>query len=263
MIIPLSNWCFIVNIIISIGLPIGVLIYFLIRKRRCVKAYFIGMLVFVVSQIFLRIPLIQVVLPKMDWYLNMQITYPILLFAFLGITAGIFEEVGRFIGFKAGLKTNRTWLDGIAFGLGHGGIEAILLVAVSNIKSMIIVNAINNGTFEAAKFGISEETAMKLFGNLNNVDVLCGGVERISTIILHVFLTLVVLYGIRKGKKIYLGLAIILHGIVDFLVVTIKSFGATNIEIEVGLFIFAIVLLVLIIKSKGLFEDKENANEIL
>ena len=40
----------------------------------------------------------------MDWYIEISIVSPIIIMIFLGLTAGIFEEIGRYLGFKT-LKT--------------------------------------------------------------------------------------------------------------------------------------------------------------
>ena len=88
---------------------------------------FTGAAVFILFQLVTRIPLIQLVLPGMDWYketIQSNIwTYGL----FLGFTAGLFEEVGRYLAFILILK-NLDWKNAVAFGIGHGGIEAILLV---------------------------------------------------------------------------------------------------------------------------------------
>ena len=148
--------CFIVNIIISIGIPLGILIYFAIKKKQFVKPFLVGALVFLVSQVVLRMPLLNGVVAKTDWFYNMSVLNPILYAVFLGLTAGIFEEVGRFIGFKTGLKKNRTWYDGIAFGLGHGGIEAILFAGISSIQNLYVIFSLNNGTFNSSLVGASK-----------------------------------------------------------------------------------------------------------
>lgn len=256
--ISISNWSFILSIFISIGIPLYSLIYILLKKKRYIKSYFMGVLVFVVSQIILRLPIIQVVLPKFDWYGNMQIFYPVVYIIFLSFTAGIFEEIGRFIGFK-GLKKNRTWQDGIAFGLGHGGIEAMLIVGLTNIGNMSIVNAINNGTFDSTKLGISESQVLNAFKGITNLDIVLGGVERISAMILHVFLTMIVLYVIKERKKVYLLVSIVLHGLVNFIVVSLANNGVSNLIIELGFFMLAVVMLIMIIKSKKIFEKLDSS----
>lgn len=257
--ISIGNWSFILSIFISVGIPLCSLIYILLKKKRYIKSYFMGVLVFVVSQVILRLPIIQVILPKFHWYENMQIFYPVVYIIFLSFTAGIFEEIGRFIGFK-GLKKNRTWQDGIAFGLGHGGIEAMLIVGLTNISNMSIVNAINNGTFNSSKFGISESQIIDIFKNVTNLDIVLGGVERISAMILHVFLTIIILYAIKERKKVYLLVSIMLHGLVNFIVVFLVNNGVSNLIVEIGFFIVALAMLGMIVKSKKVFEKLDNSH---
>ncbi|TMC55228.1 MAG: YhfC family intramembrane metalloprotease, partial [Chloroflexi bacterium] len=48
----------------------------------------------------------------------------------LGLAAGIFEEVARWVAYRYFLKTTRTWREALMFGTGHGGMEAILLGVV-------------------------------------------------------------------------------------------------------------------------------------
>lgn len=250
--------CFVINIIICFGIPIGALIYFIRTKKKVVKSFFIGMAVFLIFQIFTRIPIIQFLLPKMDWYNVMTVANPVLYGLFLGITAGLFEEVGRFLGFKAGLKNNRSWIDGIAFGFGHGGIEAMVITGIASISNLVILIGLNNGTFDANKLGMSEESLRALFNGTSNMMILFGGIERIFAITIQIALTLLVLYGIRKRKLIYLGIAILLHTIIDSPIVILpKVFGIGIAGIEIWAGISAIAALIFIIKSKGLFKRLE------
>ena len=254
--------CFIVNIIISIGIPLGILIYFAIKKKQFVKPFLVGALVFLVSQVVLRIPLLNGVVAKTDWFYNMSVLNPILYAVFLGLTAGIFEEVGRFIGFKTGLKKNRTWYDGIAFGLGHGGIEAILFAGISSIQNLYVIFSLNNGTFNSSLVGASEETVRGIFDSTSSIMVLYGGIERISAIIMHIGFTMLVLYGINKGKKaLYLLWAILAHGVVDTTVVVVQQVGASIHMVELICIVFAIILLFGTIKVKGRFDNFKGVEE--
>lgn len=250
--------CFIINIIICFGIPIGVLIYFIVTKKKVAKSFFIGMAVFLIFQVFTRIPIIQLVLPKIEWYNVMSVANPVLYGLFLGITAGVFEEVGRFLGFKIGLKNNRRWIDGIAYGFGHGGIEAMVITGIASISNLVMLIGLNNGTFDASKLGMSEESLRALFNETGNMMILLGGVERIFAITIQIALTLLVLYSIRKRKLIYLGIAILMHTIIDSLAVILsKVFGIGIAGIEIWAGISAIAALIFIIKSKGLFKRME------
>ncbi|KGM92787.1 YhfC family intramembrane metalloprotease [Clostridium botulinum] len=243
----LLSICFVINIIICFGIPIGYLIYSFINNKENVKFYFFGMLAFIVSQVFLRIPLMKNVLPKMDWYIEITTFYPLVYSMFLGLTAGIFEEIARFLGFKLAIRKKVKWSNGIAFGIGHGGIEAIMFTGIVNIRNLKMI--------------ISEETIRSTFLKVNSMHILLAGMERISAIIIHVGLSLLVLYGIRKRKKIYLGLAILIHGTIDSFIGIFTTLGFDIYFIEVWCVVFAIILGIFIIKSKKMFGGYEIENE--
>lgn len=233
-----------INIIISFGIPIGALVYFIRKKNRCVKPYFIGMLVFFISQMILRIPLLNNVISKMDWYMEMSTFYPVIVMIFLGLTAGVFEEVGRYLGFKIALRNNRRWIDGIAFGIGHGGIEAMLLLGMASLQNLFIVISKGN------------ESVLNILYS-NGPYILLGGLERIFAIMIHIGLTMIVLYGINKNKIRYLFLAIILHGLVDFIVVLLSSLGINILLVEGWVGICALGGLIVTIKYKRVFEKNK------
>lgn len=243
-----------INIIICFGIPIGYLIYLIAAKKTGVKPFFIGSLVFLVSQIFLRLPIIQYFLPKLDWYSIMTTLYPVIYSIFLGATAGIFEEVGRFLGFKLGLKNHRSWSNGIAFGMGHGGIEAMLITGIANIQNLIILISLKNGTFDGSKLGMTEENLRALYEATTSINVLLGGIERIFALSIHIGLTLLVLYGINRRKNLYLGLSILIHAVIDAPLGIFMNLGFNIYLIELWCGICAAVLLIFSIKSKKLFE---------
>src|SRR5689334_21668207 len=59
----------------------------------------------------------------------------------LGLLAGIFEETARYILFKKIRKSTDTWQNGIVIGLGHGGIEAILIgiLGITTLTQMMVM----------------------------------------------------------------------------------------------------------------------------
>lgn len=246
--------CFSINIIISIGLPIGVLVYIIVKRREYLKSYLIGALIFFLSQVVLRLPILNFLSVNADWYIMLSSIYPILYSIILGLSAGIFEEVGRFWGFKVGLKKNRTYKDGLAFGVGHGGIEAILITGISSISNLIAVISLHNGSFNSINYGMTAEEAIVVYGSLRGLEVLTGGFERLFAMCIHIGMTIMILYGINKSKKRYLLFAIIIHGIVDAMLGILQYFGIGIIGIELWVMMCAIVSVVYTIKCKGKFE---------
>lgn len=184
-------------------LPV-LLLALLMRKKRSVLLMFcLGMLAFFLSQMVLRIPLLQLLQRQLSFSM-FTLSSPVLYLLFLAFTAGVFEEVARFLCFRSTRKRHDELWDALAFGLGHGGIEAMLLVGIPLLQ-----------------FDVS----------MNNVVVACF--ERVTTIALHVALSIIVWKGVQKHQLRYLFIAIFLHMGVNSL--TGLPFGILGIELLIFL----------------------------
>ncbi|MFD3158592.1 YhfC family intramembrane metalloprotease [Haloimpatiens sp. FM7330] len=253
----------IIAIFISFGMPILLGIYFCKKYKATVKSIVVGAVVFLIFQIFTRMPLLSY-LQNVEWYKSI-VNKPMVIALFLGVTAGLFEEIGRFIGFKFFLKDRLNWKNGVACGVGHGGIEAIVLVGIANINNLIYSLMINNGTFdEITGSKISHVLSMQIKNQLiysPNYYFLVGGIERIFAISIHIALSLIVLYAVKNRKSIYLFVAILLHAVLDTPVAYMVMKGISIVFIEAYTLIFAIAALVFIIKVKQIDNDNRNFNE--
>lgn len=203
-----------ISLIIGIFLPIGFLAVALIT-RKYLKPLLLGMLCFFVTQILLRLPLLQLLSRSSD-FLFFEGTQPLFFGILLALSAGLFEETGRFVFMKLGLPKKNSWTTGVWFGLGHGGIEALLVYGLP----VLMV------------------PAAQASGNL-----LVGGIERIFAVLLHVGMSLLVLYGMQKNQKRYYFLALLVHTFVDALVTIIPlCFGNNILLIEAALILISMVL---------------------
>jgi uncharacterized membrane protein YhfC len=207
-------------------LPIGAAVYICRRYNTSWKAVAIGALTFILFQPIFRLPILKL-LQGTSWFTYNSVVNPWLIAIILGFSAGIFENVGRFVAFKFLLKNRLQWKNGIAYGLGHGGIEAILFAGVPLISAVIA--------------GISNP----LMINQPPALYLVGGLERISAMTFHIATSLMVLYGVRNKKYRYLLYAILVHGILDSSIGFIKNIAVF--EAWVGA--FAVILLVVIIRK--------------
>lgn len=245
-----------ISLILSIFVPLGLIIFLKLKYKISFKAVFIGVLVFFVFQVLLRIPIITY-LSQTSWYTINVASTPIILAIFLGFTAGLFEEGGRYIAFKFVLKKERKWKDGIAFGLGHAGIESILLVGLAYISNIVISFLINSGSFNilnnSTGSGQNLDKLKDILINTESYMFILGGFERLFVLTIHIGLTLIVLYGIRKGKKIYLLLAIFLHTGIDMIAVLSKNILIT----EGMILLISIGFLIFIFKAKNLFKNDD------
>ena len=206
----------IIGIAICYGLPITGLILLMRKRRGTGKAFVWGVAAFVVSQLLIRIPVLQLLLPNFAWFGVMQL-YPWRYGLFLGLTAGLAEETARWIAFRCFLKGRDTLEHGLAFGLGHGGIEAVLLVGLN-----MIAGAVMALTGQAAQFPADPGS------------VLVAGAERLFARAFHVGASLLIMYGVRTGRGVWFWLlAVALHGVMDAAVVILPAeFGVGVLGIE-------------------------------
>lgn len=169
-----------------------------------------------VSQLLIRIPILQLVLPGFGWYSLLQLN-PWGYGLFLGLTAGLAEESARWIAIGAFLRERHSLEHGLAFGLGHGGVEAMLLVGPNMIAGLAMVLS-GQGAMFPAEAG----------------SVLMAGAERLFAIAFHVGASLLVMYGVREGRALgYWIAAVALHTVLDAAVVILPTvFGVGGLGIE-------------------------------
>lgn len=256
MVSNMSITAMVISIVIAIVFPLALCIYFRIRYKISFVALGIGAAIFIVfSQVLERL-LHSYMLFGNSATADM-LKNPIIFGIYGGLAAGIFEEVGRFVGFKFLLKKSREWKDGIAYGIGHGGIEAILIGVLGNLNNIIYSKMINTGTFEnTLGHALPASTINQIKSSLINTSPILfavSGIERVLAVTLQLGLSLLVLYAIKKRKYIFLLLAIFIHALVDFLAVFLQQKGANIGLIEGIVLIFAIISFAFIIKSKKLF----------
>ncbi|QSX05221.1 YhfC family intramembrane metalloprotease [Sedimentibacter sp. zth1] len=251
----------VLDLIICFVIPIAVFIVIQLKCKKAFKAFSFGALAFFISQIVLRIPIITSLLPCFEWYTIFQDKYPYLYWIFLGLTAGIFEEVARFIFIKYFMKKNQRYIDGISFGLGHGAIEAILITGVSFATILVYSIMINNGTFVSNTVSIPKATADAIYTqciNLTFTNAILGGVERIFSMCIHIGLTMIVFIGVRNNKSfIYLIIAILVHGTIDSSIgLMSQMLGFSTIAMEAVFGAIAIVLVIysLCIKKRNIWQ---------
>lgn len=199
--------------------PITAALYCAVRRKR-VRAVVFGVLCFVLSQICIRMPLLQYVLPRSAGYLLFTYTHPVLYLAMLGTSAGVAEEVGRYLFLRAGNMSECA--DGVAFGIGHGGVEAVLFSGIPIV--MMLADPFPAATAEPS-------------------EILCASLERLSAMGIHVALSLLVLQSVQRRKLRLLLLAVLIHGLFDFAMVFLAQRGVNPWLVEAAAWIVAAVML--------------------
>ena len=215
----------------------------IIKKRNARwKAFLIGIAVFAVTQLLIRIPLLNL-LQNTAWFQIFTMTQTELYFILLAFSAGLFEEAGRYFGIRLFLKSDLlTWENGIVFGLGHGGIEAFWLAGIP-YTSLI------------AETVAGKNTALLL--TTPSAYFLLGGLERILAVLLHIGFSMLVFYAVKQRKTLYLLYAVAAHTLVDAAAVFMAQSGLSAWVLEGILAVFAALAVWLTIKMKSKINESE------
>ncbi len=139
------------------------------------------------------------------------------------VMAGVFEECGRHLILKYIMKKDRTRENAVMYGIGHGGIEILAVLLPGIITYLVVAVMFSQGDTQAAlrALNITEETAAAALPSVQAAAAFDYGmmamnvIERVSAMLLHIGLTVIVYYGVVNDKKACLPAAIALHMAMD------------------------------------------------
>lgn len=207
--VPVSTIvCVVFCLAISLVLPVLLLVLFARkhRKQGIVSAWLLGAAGFFVTQILIRLPILTV-LQTQPWFQAFSQNH---LFAYafsLAFTAGLFELAGRFAVAKL-MRKDLNYRRSLAAGLGHGGIEAMLLIGMTYVNNLIYIVMINSGYFDyliaqTAGLGVDISQLELIRTQLTEASpalFLLAGFERILAMTAHVAMSVLVCYGVAHKK---------------------------------------------------------------
>ena len=210
--------------LISIIVPIVLAIYLFRKKKQKISTLLIGAATFVVFALILEATINKLVLSNSSPF-GQDILHNIWLYgAYAGLAAGIFEEVGRFIAFKLILKKATNPDDSLMYGVGHGGIEAIILVGLQLTIIGVYAVIFNSNPGSGA---LSQDIldTLEPLSSSPAIYSLIAGIERMIAITLQIALSVIVFVGVKnKGKNYLIFIAILIHAFVDFMAVILMEF---------------------------------------
>jgi len=207
----------VVSAAICVVLP--VFIFFFWRKKYNLKAIplLCGIAVWIMFAYILQSIMHGLVLERTaDGTIKLLNESPRLYVIYAILAAGIFEESGRFIAFKLIRKRHNDIGTGISYGLGHGGIEATMLVGLLMINYILFSTMVNSGNTAAFGDDIDILAPIGVLQDTPSVMFLVGGIERIMALAVHISLSIVVLCSVVKKDVLWLyPVAIVLHAAVN------------------------------------------------
>ncbi len=185
---PLVVATFAVVALLEIAIPLALGFWIKRRFGAPWRIFLFGALFFIVVQV-VHTPLVLVTQnPLYTAFLPMGTTAALAgLAIYLGLMAGFFEEVGRYIVYRYFFPWRNVRLSregGLQFGAGWGGIESIFVafLVLSSMVSYIVL------TSDGGAIPLPDDPAVqaqvKTLQNLTPLDILPGLAERMMTIIL-------------------------------------------------------------------------------
>jgi uncharacterized membrane protein YhfC len=213
---------YVLNFSIMIFAPF-LLARFINNRRKTGWGLFgVGAVTFVLSQVG-HIPFNWLILRKLAWVpTDTAVPNNLLALAiFAGLSAGIFEESARYLTYRFWAKDARSWGKGLMLGIGHGGIEAILL-GILGAWGVFQLTAFSQGyllnLIPAEQMAMVEEQITAVF-SVPWYRALLGALERLLALAIHLSLSLLVMQGFVSKQRRWLILAILWHAVIDALAV--------------------------------------------
>ena len=203
------------TLVICFGVPLVLL--WIIRRQYQVslKSFFMGMIVFIIAtqvlEAFGHVYFLKLNQTTSNWFEN-----PLLYALYGGLMAGIFEETGRYLTFKWFLKKENRIQESISYGIGHGGIEAMLIVGTTYISNLVISILINQGRVE--QLGMIAESESSIITQLTQLSPMIfslAGYERLMTMLIQIGLSVLIFKAVREKTIYYYIGAILLHTLLD------------------------------------------------
>jgi len=234
----------ILNAGLMIGIPVAAALLIYKRGKSGFRPVWIGAAVFVLSQVghipfnqFLMVPGLRAL--GVDLAAQGGISLWVLGIA-AGLSAGIFEEVARFLALKFWLRKDTHTLLPVKYGIGHGGIEALLLglIALFALVQVVVlggegaVDLLPPEQVDLARSQLAAYWAVPWYYSV------LGAAERISAMAFQIGASILVYKSVRTKNYLYLIIAVIGHMVLDaFAVVAVKQLDF--LLLEGVIFIFA------------------------
>jgi uncharacterized membrane protein YhfC len=142
------------TIVFVIAYPVALAVVVRHRLQVGWRYFGFGALIFFLFQLVTRVPAVQVIQAIITPQLQRSPALQWAWLAVLVVTAGLFEEVGRYVGYRWLMRReDKTWAKAVMYGLGHGGLESMLLVgglAILSLVGVVALASINLDTLPPA-----------------------------------------------------------------------------------------------------------------
>ncbi|KMK75610.1 YhfC family glutamic-type intramembrane protease [Alkalihalobacillus pseudalcaliphilus] len=191
-----------ISVYAAIVIPIILILVAKLKFKVSMKSLLFGMLAFLLfSQILMNVIL--------TLFFSTEATRSlfgegILYVLIIAITGAVVVEIGRFLTLKYMLKKERNEKAALGFGVGFSSLETVLVLGFTSVSMLTAAVMMNEGLFEDQALADQLMTVSTGF-------IVFGVLEQLFSIVVHIALSLFILYAIASENKKYVYYAIAFH----------------------------------------------------
>lgn len=243
--------------VLAITIPVVLIVAWKMYTKRSLVPFWVGIMVFIAfSRMLEMIPHSLFLLSSNP--VSKVINGNVVLYVIYAATvAALFEETGRYLAFRFVLTKHPNKETAVTYGIGHGGIECVLVLGVTYIQYYAYGQLINSGSMDkmlsAYKDSSQSVDALnQLITNIKGVTKMTcymADLERISAMMVQIALSILVFQAVYvAGKKYMYWVAVALHFLTDVPAALYQKGVLKLLPTEIILFVYAALVLALGVK---------------
>lgn len=243
--------------VLAITIPVVLIVAWKMYTKRSLVPFWVGIMVFIAfSRMLEMIPHSLFLLSSNP--VSKAINGNVVLYVIYAATvAALFEETGRYLAFRFVLTKHPNKETAVTYGIGHGGIECVLVLGVTYIQYYAYGQLINSGSMDkmlsAYKDSSQSVDALnQLITNIKGVTKMTcymADLERISAMMVQIALSILVFQAVYvAGKKYMYWVAVALHFLMDVPAALYQKGVLKLLPTEIILLVYAALVLALGVK---------------
>ena len=246
----------IIATVFSFAFPLLVAFWWGKKSEAKIYPFIVGAICFFVFAMMLEQILHSIVLIMDNPISRFMNDHTVAMIIYGALAAGIFEETGRLFGFKVLLKKYNEKSTAVAYGIGHGGMEVVLILGVTYLVYLLVMMGLPLVPTEQA------QTIRDMAGSISVSTMCFAMLERVFTMIVHVALSMLVFVAVKDQKKFWLyPLAILLHALLDTPAAIYQVVGGIPIwAIECGIGVLAVIYFFIGKRALDGYKEERNTN---
>jgi uncharacterized membrane protein YhfC len=251
--VDLLFWAHFLNGVLMIAMPVGLAIFLIRRWKLGARLWLIGAGTFILSQVgHIPFNVLATLALNRTPLANMTPEAQLIFNAwFLGVSAGLFEELFRYGMFRWWARDARSWRKGVLTGAGHGGVEAILIgiVVLYGFLQLATLRTADLSTVVPADQLATAQQQVSAYWSMTWYNSLLGAVERFFTIPIQIACAVLVLQTFTHRQWFWVWLAVLYHAALDGSAVYLAPhLGALPTEAFIGGFAVLSVILIFVLR---------------